>query len=75
MDSVVISEVDLKKLEYKLEKKIYKTGLSWRNYLPVLIRINRTITHIGLYYAFKDYLKGKRKKINKILKNLNEINN
>ena len=72
-DSVVINELELEKEEFKLEKKLYKSGLSWKNYLPALIHIDKTINRTGLYYAFKDYLKGKRKKINKVLKNLNEL--
>ncbi len=71
--SVVLNEIDLEKQEYRLEKKLYKSGLSWKNYLPALIHIDKTINRIGLYYAFKDYLKGKRKRINKIFKNLNAI--
>ncbi len=72
-DSVVLNEIDLKKQEYRFEKKLYKSGLSWKNYLPALIHVDNTISRIGLYYAFKDYLKGKRKRINKIFKNLNTI--
>ena len=71
-DTVLINEVDLDKEEYRFEKKLYKSGLSYKNYLPALIQVDKTINRTGLYYAFKDYLKGKRKRINKILKNLSE---
>ena len=72
-DSVVLNELDLEKKEFKLEKRLYKSDLSWKNYLPALIHIDKSINRTGLYYAYKDYLKGKRKRINKILKNLHEI--
>lgn len=74
-ESVVLNETDLEKNDYRLEKKIYKSGLSWKNDSPALIHIDKTIDRIGLYYAFKDYLKGKHKRINKIFKNLNELDN
>ena len=72
-DSVVLNEIDLEKEEFNLERSLYRSGLSWHNYLPVLIHIDKTINRTGLYYAFKDYLKGKRKRINKILKNLHKL--
>ncbi|MFN8281696.1 MAG: hypothetical protein U0U67_00675 [Chitinophagales bacterium] len=71
-DTVVLEELELNNDAYKLERKIYRLALPSINYIPVLIYFDNTINRFGLYYEFKDYLKGKTKKINRFLKKLNK---
>jgi hypothetical protein len=66
--TVVINELYINNEEFKLEKSIYEQEISMINYLPALFYIEKSISRFGLYYEFKDYIKGKPKKMNRFLK-------